>query len=330
MKKIYKFVGNVVPYKEKIREQLDYAGFETTPAVEFSGFMFFYGLSAGFLLFGLFTFLNLSLPLSLLGFAIGFLGLQGLIYMILVMIADSRANEVDEILPDALQLMSANIRAGMTMDRAIWLAARPEFGPLEREIHRVGAEVLGGKSMVEALEGMKKRINSVLLRRALKLVEEGIESGGEMGHLLDETANDIRTAKAMKDQVKSNVMMYSLFIIFASVIGAPLLFAVSLYFVEITNELWSQTMPGTEDLFNQMGGLIKFGGPQVGVEELQLFATATIILTTVFGSLIIGLIQTGKERNGLKYMPFLTGTALVIFFVAKILISSVLGSLVGF
>ena len=39
-----------------------------------------------------------------------------------------RRIEIEEILPDFLQLASSNIKAGMTIDRALWYAVRPRFG----------------------------------------------------------------------------------------------------------------------------------------------------------------------------------------------------------
>ena len=327
MRRIYRVIGELVPYKKGLTDILRYAGMEDISSLEFSGFMFLYSSILCIIIMPLsFMFFNLELAIGI--GLLSFIGFQTFLYIILVLVMDSRTRQIEEILADALQLMSANIRAGMTMDRAIWLSARPEFGPLEDEIRQFGKEVLGGVSMVDALRNIKKRVNSTLLARTLRLMEEGIKSGGEMACLLDETAEDIRKIKMMRKHVKSNVVMYSMFIMFASVLGAPLLFAVSIYFIEMIGSFWEDK--ATDATAQMSSGFMKMTGPQVSTSEMVLFSVGCIILTTVCGSLIIGLIQSGKEKRGIKYIPLLTGSGLAIFFVVRYLISTIFGAMLGF
>ena len=66
---------------------------------------------------------------------------------------ESRSKEVENILPDALQIMAMNIRAGLTTERALILTARPEFGIFEKELKRAGKEILAGKDLKESMTG---------------------------------------------------------------------------------------------------------------------------------------------------------------------------------
>jgi len=327
MRRIYKVIGQIAPYKNSLTDILRYSGMHDISSLEFSGFMLLYStiLGASSFLIG-FLFFGIEIGLWV---CVGcFMGFQGLMYVILALVMDSRTKQIEEVLADALQLMSANVRAGMTLDRAIWLSARPEFGPLEKEIKLFGREVLGGISMVKAIRNMKNRVNSDLLNRTLILMEEGLRSGGEMAKLLDETSSDIRKIRMMKKEVKSNVVMYSMFIMFASVLGAPLLFAVSVYFIEMIGGFWADKAPQDTSQFSS--GFIKMTGPQVEVADMVLFSIASIALTTFFGAIMIGLIQTGKSKRGLKYVPFLTGAGLGMFFLVRTVITSLLGGMLGF
>lgn len=322
----YETIGNKLPWKDRIAELLLYAGHPNITAQRMLGRIFLIGLDLGIIVSGLMMFLKMNVWLSLFAGISTFIIPQALVYVYLAYVSDRRASDVNEILPDALQLMSANIRAGMTTDRAIWLSARPEFGPLETEIKRVSSKVLGGDRINEALRDMTERINSDLLGRAVKLMIEGIESGGEMATLLEETASDIRTAQEMKKKVKSNVTMYSMFIIFASVLGGPLLFSISLYFIEITSKLWGGQMSGAQEGLSQTGAsMISMGVPQLEPAELRLFALVTIGVTTFFGGLIIGLIQEGKATKGLKYAPFMVIAGIGLFLASKFIITTFFG-----
>ncbi|MFQ6055172.1 MAG: hypothetical protein ACE5J3_04240 [Methanosarcinales archaeon] len=68
-------------------------------------------------------------------------------------------------------------------------------------------------------------------------------------------------------------------------------------------------------------------GVQITTEELFYFAIVSITITTLFGSLLMGLIQHGQEKRGLKYLPFLVGGGLAIFFIVKFVINILLGGL---
>jgi pilus assembly protein TadC len=314
-------------YKEFLKKQMIYAGMKEEITERFIGFSFFFTIFLGFVI---------AFDLWLVGF--GLLGIisgmaTGIILLILIqvsiiLIADSRAAEIENVLPDALQLMAANVRAGMTIDRAIWLSARPEFGVFEEEIRRAGAKTIGGKPIKVALMEMSSRIKSNLLEKTFRLVIEGIESGGELAHLLEETANNARTVQSLKKEIKSSVTTYSIFIFFAAVLGAPTLYAISLFFVEIMTKLWSPKMlGGVAATGSAMGGgmLSRAGAPTIGVDQLFWFAVSSIMLTTFFGGLIIGLIQTGREKNGVKFVPVLMIGALFMFFITQFLIKILFG-----
>src|SRR3989344_3196068 len=158
------------------------------------------------------------------------------LYLWLLVYADKKARLVDEILPDALQLMATNLRAGFTTDRALLLSARPEFGPLEYEINIVGKEITAGKPIEEALFNMTKRVSSDKLERSIALIVSGIKSGGRLAELLQQTANDLKNQRLVDKKVRSSVNMYVIFIFVATAFGAPLLFALSTFLVEVLTQ----------------------------------------------------------------------------------------------
>jgi len=314
-------------YKNFLRKQMIYAGIREEIIDRFIGFSFFFSLFLGSVIaFDLYL-IGWGLNGIALGILIAFLALGG-IQITIVLIADSRAAEIEKVLPDVLQLMSANIRAGMTVDRALWLSARPEFGVFEEEIRKAGARTLGGKPIKVALLEMSSRIKSNILEKAVRLLIEGIEAGGELAHLLEETSNNVRITQSLKKEIKASVTTYSIFILFAAVIGAPALYAISLFFVETMTRLWSPKMlGGIQVTGSTMGGgmLSKAGPPTITVDQLFWFAVSSIVVTTFFGSLIIGLIQTGKEKNGLRFViPFMLG-GLAVFLLAQFVIKMMFG-----
>lgn len=301
-------------YREFFKSQIMYAGIKEAIAHRLVGISFIMSIA----LFAILSPILVFTGFGLIGLLIG-TGIGGAVilftYLFFMLIADSRANQIETVLPDALQLISANVRAGMTIDRAIWLAARPEFGVLEEEIKMVGARTMGGKSLKIALTDMTKNIKSSILDRTIKLLLEGIESGGELAHLLEEVAANVRTTQTLKKEIKSSVMTYSIFILFAAVIAAPFLFSISIFFVDTMTTIWGSVNIGGASVTGSpmgMGMLAKARGPQITVDELFWFAVVALSVSSFFGSMTIGLIQSGKEKSGLKLIPVMVGVSITI------------------
>ncbi|MFH1285301.1 MAG: type II secretion system F family protein [Candidatus Micrarchaeota archaeon] len=248
-----------------------------------------------------------------------------------MLMADSRASKIEEVLPDALQMISAKIRAGMTMEQAVLLSARPEFGPLEDEIRFVSKKTFAGIPLTNALLEMGERVRSVSLKRAVFLLVEGTSLGGQMVRLLQEVAEELRTTAALKREIKNATLSYFIFIIFSSVIAAPVLFATSVYYVEMNTKLSSGISVDVEVPTEGLAGSLigSFAGekqPLITPQEMMSFALTCILVSTLFGSLVLGLIRHGHIKYGLKYIPLFVPTAIAIFFVCNSILAALFKS----
>lgn len=320
-----KKIGSHLPhlYLNKIGELLTYIRSETPPE-RYGGQVLVYSLLISLALTGILFILNLPVTYLLVLFVLGFLLAEVFFYLILVLIADKRAKEIEGYLPDALILISANLRAGMTVDKAIWSATRPEFGPLEEEMSELGRDVVGGKPFSEALISMGKRIDSSVVKQTIKLIDEGIKSGGELESLLYEIAQDIRAAERLKEEIKANTAMYIIFMFFAAMLAAPLLFGMSIKLIEISGLIQEpiETVP-----MAQLPGMpvsLMFEKQRIGPDQIFLFYLIEIVIITSFAGLALGLIQEGSEKRGLKYLPALIVIGLATFLLSKNLMGLIL------
>lgn len=313
---IYKFFPQ--SYREHIREKLVLAGMTTTSESY---------INKSFIL-SLLLAATLTVVVRLYALVV-FIGVFGAMFLManayLTLAVDKRKNFVENVLPDALELMAANLRAGFIPSKALLLSARNEFGPLAEAIKKSGKEILTGKSLADGLNEIPKYIRSDVLKRAITLINEGSKSGGQLVSLIEENAVDIRRKQAIKKDIKANIIMYGIFIVFAGVLGAPVLYALSLYLITTLTSLSSASMVSSE-IVSQGVPLFK-GGVAVSSEFLFLFCVVSIIITTFFSGLIIGLIETGKEKGGIKYVPIFMIIALVVFFGATFVINSMFGSM---
>ena len=306
-------------YNSKVENLLLYSG--SKKAVEsFVNRTLIISIAAGIVAAGLF------MDYMAVAFVAGFGAVFGLMHGMLVLAVEKRSRFVENILPDALQLMAANIKSGFIPSRAMVLSARKEFGPLSDAVRKAGKEMMTGKSLNESLGSIPSTIKSEVLETTIKLVIKGVKAGGQLVALFEETAGDIRRREAIKKEVKANILMYGIFIGFAGCAGAPVLYALSSYLVGTIGQLGSVAQIPSE--FQTRLPMMKFG--EIAVDEgfLFLFSMAAILITTVFGGMIIGIIDSGKEKAGIKYIPFMLGAALIVYFLAGMLINVMFGTLI--
>ena len=247
------------------------------------------------------------------------------IYAMLTLNADHRGQFVEEILPDVLQLMSANLRAGMTVDKSFLLAARPEFGPFVDEINTVGRQIATGKDLGEALMEMTTRIKSDRLRKTTQLIVTGLAAGGQLSDLMQETGANVREQKVIESRIRSSGLVYVIFIFSAIGFGAPLLFSLSTFLIEVITDIFSKVQLPTTAMTGTLP--ISFSKISVTPQFVRNYTLLSMTLTSFLGSLILGLVGKGKEREGLKYFPILMIMTLTLFFLIKFLISSLLSGL---
>jgi len=256
----------------------------------------------------------------LISFLIVFIVLQFFFYFKVSLQATARITKMEDIFPDVLQLMSSNMRAGMTIDKALILSARKEFFPLDEEIMKTGKEIATGKPIARALLDMAKRTHSDKIKKTITLIVSGLKAGGNLAGILEQTHNNMREQQFTEKRVASSVLMYVIFIFFAVGIGAPLLFGLSSLLVEMLIEIL-----GRVDLSN-MPSNVPFMMTTISISAgfIKYFALIFMVISNFLACLIIGIVNTGKEKNGLRYYPPILALSIGIFFLVRYLLKGFL------
>ncbi|MBI3034853.1 type II secretion system F family protein [Candidatus Woesearchaeota archaeon] len=235
-----------------------------------------------------------------------------------------RKVDIEEVLPDFLQLTASNINAGMTIDKALWFAVRPRFGVLAKEIEAVAKETMSGVDLKTALEKFAARYDSVVLKRSISMINEGVEAGGEIGNLLNRIATNIQEQKAMLKEMSANVTTYVIFITFASVAAAPFLFALSGVLIEVVQNLGS-ALGSTTNVAATSGISLSFSGTGVTQSDFRIFAIVSLVITSLFSAMMISTIKKGNIKSGVKYIPIFIFISLALYTIAQGLAGKLLG-----
>ncbi len=270
-------------------------------------------LILGLTLYLFFGWIYCLVPLAILIFV------EGIMHLTLVMVSNKRASLAEEMLPDALRLISSNLRAGLIPEKALLMSARPEFGPLSEQINEAGKFLIVGRQIKDAFEAIPAKINSSVLRKTSRLIVEGIIKGSSLSLLLEGLADDIKSTSMLRKEIKAQVTAYSMFIFLALSFGAPLLYSASLFLTETLIGLG--TILPDEPLAT--GAIqLTMSGVNLSEEFLLYYSIAMMVVSSIFGGILIGLIQEGKELAGLKYIGMLLIIDMTLFYLIKFVVLS--------
>jgi len=311
----YEVVGRLLSRDVILRLEhfLELAGIEVQPET-FAGMFILFVFR---LPIPIFIFLSRASPAYAVPVALGIGFFNALIiYVVFILRMDARRNEIETVLPDFLQVCSSNVRAGMSIERALWFAARPEFGLLSEEITAMTRRTFGGESFTQALRRLSRKFNSRLLTRTINLLIEESASGGEVATLLEKSAWDARQIQILHKEISEMMLMYVVFIVFASAVGGPVLYALSSQLIGITNTIWSAITEQNPQGFSTAGMMfLQPKPPTVSTQDFYYFSLISTVMVTLSASFIIAVINTGSMVNGFKYAPFFIGLGLAVYFV---------------
>jgi flagellar protein FlaJ len=252
------------------------------------------------------------------------------IYMILEYRIENRKTRLEEMLPDYLQITSANLRSGIALDRAMLLSARPEFGFLSDEIKDMNKRIYSGENFDNALHEFANRYRSFELTHAVRMMVEALRYGGAMADLIEQIAKSMRNNQLVQKEITGQLFMYSIFIAFAGLIAAPVLYGLTSQMIVVTDTIWKGILASSPGGIPNIGmSFLKPSAPKISSQSYYDFSLISIMVITGFASLIMSAISSGSAVKGLRYLPIFLVLGIVIFLVMQHVIASVFASIGG-
>ena len=320
--KLLKKLGKIVPekFKGNYRTTLNFAGCKSNAdkrlgifvLITLTVFLINLPLSYYFLP----DYSHFIIPLVLLLFP----ALFALDYLLMYFKVEDRRARVENVLPDFLHLISSSLRAGLTPYQALKSSAREEFGPLKDEIEIATTKAIGSESFEKALMDIKKTIDSKLLERVINLFITSLYSGSHRAQLMEETAKDMAETKSLKKELSTGTKTYTMFILFTVVIGSPLLFAISLQFIDMVEDM---NTPDAGDADSSFDLGLASGEIPVTSDFIFWLTMFLLVSTSIFSSILMGVIKEGNKKYGLRYAPIIIFCAIFIFFIARKIVAGI-------
>jgi tight adherence protein C len=188
-------------YGQRLQRRLDLAGnppnWPAERVMAFKGA----GLVLGGLLGGLF---GLKHGLDLVIFAV-VLGAAGFFVadVLIRNMGEKRQIEIQKGLPDALDMMTVCVEAGLGFDAALSRVALNLEGPMAAECARVLQEMQFGMSRTEALRALVNRTDVSELRTFVSSLIQSSELGISIGVVLREQAKEMRIRRRQRAEEKA-------------------------------------------------------------------------------------------------------------------------------
>lgn len=233
----------------------------------------------------------------------------------------NRVKHMEEVFPNYLQLAASNIRSGMMIDKALWLAIRPRFGMLAKEMETVAKKSMAGEEITDALKEFGDKYDSELVKRSVGLLVDGMESGGKIAELLNKISWSIREAQITRKEMAANVTTYVIFISFTVLAAAPFLYGLGHTLLLVMSKI----LP---NLQNASAAGMSIGG-RLGItpEQFTTFAITALSITSLMSAMIVSTIQKGSIKAGIKYVPVFVTITVLLFLIAKAVLGMMFGGL---
>jgi flagellar protein FlaJ len=314
----------------RVSHELDMAGMKMTVEMflrlAIIGFfvLFFVMIAFGTLVLGLYA------PISgVVGLGAGALYLV-VIYMVLEYRIETRKTKLETMLPDFFQITSANLRSGIALDKALLLSARPDFGFLSDEIKDMNRRIYSGENFDSALQELAGRYRSYELQHAVRMMIEALRYGGAMADLIEQIAKSMRSNQLVQKEISGQLFMYSIFIAFAGLVAAPVLYGLTSQMIVVTDTIWKGILSTSPGGIPNIGmSFLKPSPPKISSQTYYYFSLASILIITGFASLIMSAISSGSAVKGIRYLPIFIILGLVIFIIMQHVIGSMFAGIVG-
>ena len=117
--------------------------------------------------------------------------------------ASGRGNGVLEQLPDALDLLTISVEAGLGFDAAIVKVTEKMKGPLSDEFKRAAGEQRIGKSRQESLRGISQRVEVKELQNFISAIIQADQLGVSMSKVLRIQSEQLRQDRRQRAEEKA-------------------------------------------------------------------------------------------------------------------------------
>lgn len=215
-----------------------------------------------------------------------------------------RLDSIEEDLPDYLLQVASLLNAGMALESSFDEISKNMDGYLNDEIKRALIEIRMGKTFNDAFMDIADRCDSYNLNKAIQIIINTKESGGNLSEILIVMADDIKQTQLLKRNKKTSVMMSVMFLLVSAIIATPFSFAtIQIY------TIFLESVGKTNSL----------------IDVIPIASNGYIIIHSLLVSILIAIVMESNYKKCIKWIVIILPSSMAVFYVSKMLIGTILG-----
>lgn len=218
--------------------------------------------------------------------------------------------QIDDVVPFLLTDVSAAVKTGINLDRALEMAADRDYGPLTSELKKLRTQLRLGVPFEDAIERLIVRVKTTMVKRTFGLLVQANRAGGRIEQLLDVIQSDANELFLLEKERKSAIRPYVVIIYIAfGVFLAVSVLLVDSFFTSVLKTPSTGAAPGTFG-----SGLSGLTLPEIKDLFLQM-----ALIEAIFGGFGAGKLGEGSFSGGFKHVLIMAALTVAIFvlFVTK-------------
>ena len=289
----------------------------------------------------------ISLVLVLISFLIGDPGVFGnVIILSLFLIISPQLimsyinfrvlKEMELAYPNFLRDLADAANAGLPLHKAIISLSHNNYGPLTKEVRKMGNQLSWNINLIKVLEQSKKRLKkSPKLTRTIRILIETYTSGGEISRIIESLSNTLmeiqETEKERKSSLKQYVTaMYAICFVFIGIIVAINKLMVPIFEASASTPEGPLGSSGANPctfcvygftlecfpckIYSGICSLFSIDQISISCYYFALFFSMSII-QSITGGLVAGQIGEGSVKAGIKHSLILLSSSVAVFMI---------------
>ncbi len=215
-----------------------------------------------------------------------------------------RLDSIEGDLPDYLLQVASLLNAGMALESSFDEISKNMDGYLNDEIKRALIEIRMGKTFNDAFMDIADRCDSYNLNKAIQIIINTKESGGNLSEILIVMADDIKQTQLLKRNKKTSVMMSVMFLLVSAIIATPFSFAtIQIY------TIFLESVGKTNSL----------------IDVIPIASNGYIIIHSLLVSILIAIVMESNYKKCIKWIVIILPSSMAVFYFSKMLIGTILG-----
>ena len=267
--------------------------------------------------------LAISVAVIILALDIIFWGQDKLFYFILgiacligispfiasILIENEKEKEKEEMFLEFSRNLVESVKSGTPISRSIINMRDKSFGSLTPHINKLANQISLGIPVKQALENFAIDVDNRIVSRAVVLISEAEQAGGQIESILESVTLSINQIEKLKKERKAAIynLIVQGYIIFA-------IFIVIMLFMEFKILPMTSSFGGTEMNPGDLGLGAGFGFSigSTSVEELSRPFLYLLLVQGFFAGLTIGKLAEGSVKAGLKHSFILVALSYLV------------------